>query len=67
MTKLGPGTILGFERFTRDGKKSYLVDEDIGSNRICCRLDTPENWLLHKDGGDPYFVRSDLSELHPDD
>jgi hypothetical protein len=63
MTKLGPGTILGFERFAASGKSAPLSDIDSGSNRICCRLDQPENWLLHEKGGDPYFVRSDLGDL----
>ena len=61
-TKYGPATVIGFERFTSDGKSSFLSVTDVeGSNsRVRCRLDIPENWSLHATGGDPYFMRSDL-------
>ena len=61
-SKLGPATIIGFEHFD-DGKTSLIVDTET-AHRIQVRLDTPENWLLHETGGNPFMWRSDLGELN---
>lgn len=63
-TKFGMATVVGFEHFNPDGRTSYLVTEDVqySNSRVRCKLDEPWNWSLSSTGGDPYFMRSDLSE-----
>lgn len=60
--RYGPGTIVGFERFTREGRSAEPATEDDGSNnRVIVQLDTPEAWPCRTlTGPNPYMYRHKL-------
>lgn len=64
-TPLGPGTVLGFERFTPAGTSAplSLTDVEGSTSRVAVQLDDPTRWACHKLSIDPYFFRCDLQPL----
>lgn len=65
MTPLGPGKVVGFERFTPEGQQApdSLTDRPDDICRVQVQLDTPENWVCHATSKThPYFFRSQLND-----
>lgn len=64
MTKpFGAGTVLGFEHFSSDGKKSFVGERthELASSRVVVQLDKPELWMLASESQPhPYMMRSDF-------
>lgn len=64
MTKpFGPGTVVGFEHFSSDGKKSFIGERthELSSSRVVVQLDKPELWMLSSESHPhPYMLRSDF-------
>ena len=64
MTCMGPGTILGFEVFDAKGWPMDLVEVyPFCPSRIVVQLDDPSKWSLTPLTPNPYFNRSEISEL----
>lgn len=64
MTSLGPGTVLGFERFSANGNS--LKPEEIDTyllSRVVIQLDDPSKWACTQLTPNPYFTREEISEL----
>jgi len=62
-TPHGPGTVIGFECFTEEGK--YAGTTRVPSNpssRVVVELDQPENWAGHAHGY-PHYWRSELKKV----
>ena len=63
-TNLGPGVIIGFERFDANGMTAPLSDVDVeGSrSRVEVELDDPSRWAFPKEKyGNPYIYRDEMS------
>lgn len=62
---LGPGTILGFEIFVDNGKRSAITETDDGAGRVLIQLDVPGKWTLASETQPhPYIYRSELQDLN---
>lgn len=68
LKKFGWGTVLGFERFSSDGRKSFVGEQDheLSNSRVLVELDEPELWIgATKDHPHPYMMRSDILQEGP--
>lgn len=63
--KYGPGTVVGFERFTLEGQSDTPGTEDqCPRNRVLVELDDPTLWPCHTVSQlPPHFMRSDLMDM----